>query len=254
MTDSRRRVTPPGHGSGLWDGYLDRLPRLTVPEIARSLGRGPGSHLLVVAAHPDDETLGAGRLIAGWADQVGPVSAVTLTAGEACVSQIGVDLPGIADRRRREWGAAVAVLGARDHGVAGLPDGGLPAAEDGVTEEVSRVVDLTAPDLVIGTAANDPHGDHATVGRAVGRVAADRGVPWATFPVWMKYWMGPEDLTQRDGDLVVIDCGPDAEQRRTAAWAAYPSQSAPLRDDLHEVVPAEMAALLTEQLLFIPPR
>ena len=39
----------------------------------------------MVSAHPDDETIGLGRLAYAWAQTVGPVVGVLATAGEACV-------------------------------------------------------------------------------------------------------------------------------------------------------------------------
>ena len=47
--------------------------------------------LVVVAAHPDDETIGAGRLVAAWSRSLGPVTAVLATAGERCVDQVAPD-------------------------------------------------------------------------------------------------------------------------------------------------------------------
>ena len=70
----------------------------------------------IVAAHPDDETVGAGRLVAHLAAR-GRVAAHVATAGEGCFA--GRETPGVPDvgeLRRSEWRAAVTALGAEAEG------------------------------------------------------------------------------------------------------------------------------------------
>src|SRR5580692_8282234 len=64
--------------------------------------------LVVVAPHPDDETLGAGGLIHTWAARHGlPVVIVSVTDGEAACPEI----PNLAAVRRSELEAARRELG-----------------------------------------------------------------------------------------------------------------------------------------------
>jgi len=113
---------------GRWRQPLPPPPPLTVPG---------GTRLLVVAPHPDDETLGAGGLIQRVHDNGGVVKILYLTDGEGypegvqredhVESPSAADYRGYGKRRRHEALAALHTLGL-DSSVATFlrfPDGGL---------------------------------------------------------------------------------------------------------------------------------
>ena len=123
--------------------YLAVAIALTLPVAAaqgdqRALAVGHGERLLVVAPHPDDETLGAGGLVQRVHAQSGSVRIVLITAGdgyvEAVVHETGKPRPRPAEyirygeRRLLEARAAARQL-APDGGVRlqflGFPDSGL---------------------------------------------------------------------------------------------------------------------------------
>jgi LmbE family N-acetylglucosaminyl deacetylase len=98
----------------------------------------PGERLLVVAPHPDDETIGAGGLVQRVLARGGSVRIVVLTAGDGYVQAVargagrGGARPGdylaYGERRLRESRAAVRALGGGRRvrlEVLGFPDGGL---------------------------------------------------------------------------------------------------------------------------------
>lgn len=107
------------------------------PRRGEDLAVHPGERLLVVAPHPDDETLGSGALIQRVVREGGSVTVVLVTAGDALVSGVvkeaGRPHPGPAafvaygERRVREARRAVrALAGARGRvALLGFPDGGL---------------------------------------------------------------------------------------------------------------------------------
>jgi N-acetyl-1-D-myo-inositol-2-amino-2-deoxy-alpha-D-glucopyranoside deacetylase len=80
-----------------------------------------GGGLLAVHAHPDDETLVTGALLAAWARSGRPVTVVTCTRGELGevigpdLAHLGADGQALAAHRETELGAALAALGVRDH-------------------------------------------------------------------------------------------------------------------------------------------
>jgi N-acetyl-1-D-myo-inositol-2-amino-2-deoxy-alpha-D-glucopyranoside deacetylase len=77
--------------------------------------------LLAVHAHPDDETLATGALLATWAAAGLPVTLVTCTRGERGevigdrLARLEGDGPALADHRSSELAAALAALGVEDH-------------------------------------------------------------------------------------------------------------------------------------------
>ncbi|MDM7855659.1 PIG-L family deacetylase [Cellulomonas alba] len=113
--------------------------------------RGVGG-VVAVHAHPDDETLASGALLAACAAADLPVTVVTCTRGERGevigdeLAELEGDGPALAARRERELAAALAALGVTDHvfldqvppageryedsGMAWLADGRAGAAEE----------------------------------------------------------------------------------------------------------------------------
>lgn len=81
----------------------------------------PDGPLLVVHAHPDDETLATGGLLATWAATGRPVTLVTCTRGErgevigAALSHLEGDAVALAAHRETELEAALRSLGVTDH-------------------------------------------------------------------------------------------------------------------------------------------
>ncbi|UZN04383.1 PIG-L family deacetylase [Cellulomonas sp. S1-8] len=78
--------------------------------------------LLAVHAHPDDESLATGALLATWAADGRPVTVVTATRGERGEvigrrwAHLAGDPAALADHREGEVAAALAELGVHDHG------------------------------------------------------------------------------------------------------------------------------------------
>jgi LmbE family N-acetylglucosaminyl deacetylase len=116
--------------------------------------------LLAVFAHPDDESLAAGGLLAWCASLGGRVAVLCLTRGELRVPD------GDAGVRGRELAAAAAVLGVQDVLLRDFRDGYLswePA--DAIEAEIRAAIDLVAPDLIV-TFDEDGlywHPDHVAV-------------------------------------------------------------------------------------------
>ena len=164
--DTERRGAP----EAAWRAWIDSAPTWQP-------SRGP---LVVVAPHPDDETLGAGGLIATWREHGWPVTLIAVTDGEAACPEIH----DLAQVRRGERAQAMHVLGGSDIAVVELhlPDGGVAAEED-------RLVELLAPYIngvgwLVAPFEEDGHCDHDAVGRACALLAKRTGVAFARYPVW----------------------------------------------------------------------
>lgn len=122
--------------------------------------------VLALAAHPDDETVGCGGLLALLADAGAQVDVCFATDGEGT---IGSTLPAdeIARRRRVEAEAACRVLGTRPPRFLGHPDGHLAAHADALAADVRRLIEELRPEAVIAPWELDGHPDHRAVHAAV---------------------------------------------------------------------------------------
>ena len=179
-------VTPAGLPVEVWHGALAAAPRRSIDDLVPP----SSTRLVVVGAHPDDEAVGAGRLVAQWTRTRGPVLAITLTAGEACLDDLGIAEPGLADRRLQEWRTALGDLGAHAGPHRLCPDGAVASHADAMAAAIAD--ELGPDDVVLAPWRHDPHPDHEAAGRAAALAARARGATLLEYPVWMAYWMTPE--------------------------------------------------------------
>jgi len=134
-----------------------------------------GRSLLAVFAHPDDESLAAGGLLAWCASRGARVALLCLSRGEAGSGPEGVDL-GAA--RARELDAAGATLGLSEIVLRGHADGMLPWLPDGVLEQDIRSTIIERRPEVVVTFGEDGlywHPDHIAVCRATRAAIASLG-------------------------------------------------------------------------------
>jgi LmbE family N-acetylglucosaminyl deacetylase len=153
----------------------------------------PAGRLLVVAAHPDDETLGAGGFLHAAHAAGAAVRLVVATDGEAAFPTADPDeRAALARRRWAELGRALDALGMGDVEVhrLGLPDSGLAGVEQ---ELVAALRSLAADaEACLAPWSHDPHPDHAAAGRAL-LVAAPAGAHRFGYPIWTWPWGDPRD-------------------------------------------------------------
>lgn len=151
------------------------VPRSALPVLAtlRSMvGDGPliGTpsfrRVLVLGAHPDDETAGCGGLMALLARSGAEVHVVSATAGEATIGAASSP-EATGKRRTEELTRACATLGARPPRVLGHPDGGLSDVVDALATDIRSVLAELTPEAVLLPWFLDGHRDHQAVVRAV---------------------------------------------------------------------------------------
>ena len=138
--------------------------------------------VLVVAPHPDDESVGAGGTIRLLADAGASVTVVFATSGEATSG--APDAPEeVSFRRRSEAMAACRLLGAvprfLDH-----PDGALSGATDLLAREMGEVVGELRPEAVFLPWFADGHPDHEACTVALSQAGIDPGVEVWGFETW----------------------------------------------------------------------
>jgi LmbE family N-acetylglucosaminyl deacetylase len=106
-----------------------------------------GERVLGIFAHPDDESLACGALLAAAAEQGADVSLLCLTRGEAGP---GGDPRRLGEVRADELRQAAHVLGAREVTILEHADGMLPFIDSALlVREVAHVVQDVKPDVVI---------------------------------------------------------------------------------------------------------
>lgn len=182
---------------------------------------------VVVSAHPDDETLGAGGLIAALRERDVPVLVLLATDGEKSHPRSPTHTPArLAEIRRAEVATAMARLG---DGVRvwylKLPDGRLPQHEVELAGEIEAVCRTTDPAtlLVVSPWRYDGHPDHETAGRATAAVAARLGCRHLSYPIWLWHWGTASDMPWTQQRVLPLTA--HQRQRKAAALAAHISQT-----------------------------
>ena len=213
----------PGTPAAAWRPLLDGLPALEPP--------GPGDRVLVLAAHPDDETLGAGGLIAGATAAGARVTVVVATDGEASHPHSPTHTPAhLAERRRREVRDAVARLagraGAAELAWLRLPDGRLAQLEPELAELVREL--LAGATHVVSPWSGDGHPDHEACGRVAAALAEDVGARHWQFPIWAWHWDDPRHAALPLDRLRRLPLTDEAVAAKQAAMGCHVSQYQPL--------------------------
>jgi len=134
-----------------------------------------GARLLVLAAHPDDESFGAGGTLARSA---GKAEAIRLWIATDGTGQEGVtegEAAAYAARRREEAARAAAILGLEAPRFGGLPDRGLASQREALAAALAAELEDFRPDLVFCPSPVEIHPDHRALADALyGLVASSR--------------------------------------------------------------------------------
>lgn len=182
--------------------------------------------VLVVAAHPDDETIGCGGMMAALALQGASVHVVFLADGEGARSDsAGAVEESLVEARQRAACNAADALGAERPIFLGLPDNrldSLPLLD--VVKQVERVRDAVNPDTVLLHHGGDLNVDHRIA--HVAAITAFRPLPGSAARRLLSF----ETLSSTE--WATEACGPrfrpnmflsiaDVLERKLAAFAAY---------------------------------
>ncbi|WP_104082011.1 bifunctional PIG-L family deacetylase/class I SAM-dependent methyltransferase [Cryobacterium sp. Y11] len=189
--------------------------------------------LVVIAAHPDDESLGVGGLIAHVAQLPLPIVVIVLSNGEASHPQSPThDAARLAQIRRIEVTDALAHLApnAQVH-LLELPDGQLSEhvdiAEAAIAEAIGAAGDST---WIMAPWRADGHPDHAAASAAAERAARHGRARLFEYPIWAWHWSTP-DAAVWSGETVRVFPLIAAERKSKArALALQRSQVGPLSD------------------------
>ena len=185
---------------------------------------GAGDRLVVIVAHPDDETFGCGSIIAHAADAGAKVTVICATRGEAGerAPHDETDHLPLGEVRERELFAAATVLGADavellsfvDSGWDGpIAPGALCAAPiEDVADLVATRLEALGATVVVIIDGGDGHRDHLHIRHAVeyalGQMtAAPRLVLLCLSRQLMRRWV--DEMRARASDTVYLDLDVD---------------------------------------------
>lgn len=237
MSEPEDRIAAPGTDEARWAGWLPGTgwPAWTVDPVWQ--------RVVVCAAHPDDEVLGAGGVLALLAAAGVQVDLVAVTDGEGSHPGSTVLAPGrLAELRIAETEDALAALGVSARVIRlGLPDSGLAARETELASALATAV--TGCDAVLAPWTGDAHPDHEAVGRAAVAVGAASGMPVWQYPVWAWHWATPADPRVPWDSAHRVALPPPVRAAKRAAVARFVTQVQPLGP-----APADRAVLPPEVL------
>lgn len=217
------------------------------PDRFNSLGVDALERLIVVSAHPDDESLGVGGLITHVAGLGVPIEVIVLSNGEASHPKSSTHDPDrLAQIRRIEVTDAVAHLApdARVH-LLELPDGKLAEHADLARGAIAAAIGGAGPSTwVVAPWRADGHPDHAAASAAARAAAAERSARLFEYPIWAWHWSTPGDAVWSVDSVWLFDLTPAERKKKARALALHRSQIGPLSDSPGDetIVPADFRA------------
>ena len=244
------------HGPSSAATVLERIRRLPQAHLAEVMHGRPA---LVVAPHPDDESLGCGGMIT-------QATALGLAVHIAVVTDGAASHPGsgthshdrLRQLRRDETLAAAAVLGVPANRVSflGIPDGQTPQRGRHARAAGQRLASL-AHDVAAGTIFTswnyDTHPDHVAAHRYAGIAARETQAPLFSYPVWA--WMLPPDTLMPDLRCkgFSIDIVAQIAVKRDAVLRHRSQTTSMIADDPSGFIlsDAQLAAMITSKEYFI---
>lgn len=158
----------------LLDARWDQVARLDLDTV---LTRYP--RVVLLAPHPDDETLALGATLADLAARGAEVTIVFATHGST--------------PRRQEGQRATAVLGEHISTVWwDLPDGSLAGSQDEMARRLTDLIDDRT--VLFAPVECDGHTDHEAAARAAEAAAHAMSALLMLYPIWLWHWATPADL------------------------------------------------------------
>lgn len=204
--------------------------------------------LVVVGAHPDDETLGFGATAALLAGSGVRAQIVSATDGGAAYPELSLlQRYRLEQTRRSELREAAAALGLYAPVSLGLPDGSVAAHEGRLVDLLLEILDgKPAGTWCAAPWRGDGHPDHEAVGRAAAAAAQQTGAVLVEYPVWMWHWARPGDDAVPWARARMTRLTAAALERKRRAARCFESQfTAPVPGGDPVLPPAVLHRLLT---------
>lgn len=150
----------------------------------------PPGPVLVVAPHPDDETIGCGAAIARFCEEKQPLRIVIVTDGRASAKSARISPDELAVLRRKETLSATGKLGVAEQDVIflGYPDGETTPFIDRISHDIAAHIAGFAPSVIFSSHPLDEHCDHRTVANILGRLQDEKKFSGVIlqYPIWYR--------------------------------------------------------------------
>jgi LmbE family N-acetylglucosaminyl deacetylase len=234
-----RPLTVGGTPTQDWLDALARAPELDLTEC---------DEIIVVAAHPDDETLGFGASLATLAERGVPVQVVAASDGGASHDGLTpLHRIQLERERRVELQQATTILGVPAPIFLGLPDGELRDHEQRIEDLLTEILALgTGRTWIAATWRGDGHPDHEAVGHAAAAAAERSGAVLVEYPIWMWHWATPADSSVPWDRLRAVPAATRAVDRKAAAAQCYRTQVESLTPESSPLLPPFVLRRLLE--------
>ena len=218
---------------------------------------------LVVAPHPDDESLGCGGTLALLAQMEVPLAVMWVSDGSASHPNSKIyTRTKLANLREAEGKMALDKLGVgrKNAYFLRLPDGNVPFPGDVGFERAlaaaQGVLDEFAPQTLLLPWRRDPHRDHRASWQLMARAAQDLELQSFEYLVWAFERAQPQDWPQNsEASAFAIDIT-GVKARKMAAIAAHASQTTRLIKDDPEgfwLSPENLAPFQNDYEVWIAP-
>jgi LmbE family N-acetylglucosaminyl deacetylase len=217
----------PGHAWTGWDRSFAELDLTACPA------------LVVVAPHPDDETLGFGATTALLAERGIDVQVVSVSDGGAAQGDLTpLDRVRLERTRSTELRKAARILGVGEPISLALPDGELAGHEDSLADLLTEILEACPTGTwCVTTWRGDGHPDHEAVGRAAATAVRRTAAVLLEYPVWMWHWATPGDPAVPWDRALVVPLTASAVASKQAAAQCFRSQFQPQAPDAGPALP-----------------
>jgi LmbE family N-acetylglucosaminyl deacetylase len=195
----------------------ERFAALPEAGLATVLG---ARRALILAPHPDDESLGCGGLIAA-ACAAGLAPAVVILTDGAASHPHSISHPpaSLAALREVEAREALSILGLPEEKIFFLRELDTKlAAHDAIIDRLVEIARQQDCGIVIGPWDGDPHCDHEAAAVIARATAIRGGLTLLSYPVWG--WLRDSELAAQTGWRLDISAQLDLKRRAIAAHAS----------------------------------
>lgn len=223
MSADDRRIEGEGTPEADWQnmGELDALPLISPEALV-----APHQQAVIVAPHPDDETLGFAGLMLQLAAAGHHLHLIAVTDGTAShTGSTHWSAERLARQRPIESERALSILGCEGQTTLerlGLPDTAVTQHEAALFEHLAA--QLTADHVVLTIWRGDGHPDHEATGHACARACEATGARLIEIPIWTWHWAAPRDSRVPWSRARRLPLDADMLARKKAAIQAHESQ------------------------------